>query len=79
MHKASFLVIIKVRVSFSTVQETLDSLNRSSCSEVKLYIGLGAMTQVIGWNIAQSRFGCLELKYVPQQISPLKVTKWDPC
>ena len=79
IYKASFVVIIKVRISFSTVQELLDSLNRSSCPEVELYIGLGAMTQVIGWHIAQSRFRYLELIYVPQQINHLKVTKWDPC
>ena len=36
------------------------TLNRSSCSEVELHIGLGAMTQVIGWNIPQYLFGCLE-------------------
>ena len=79
VYKASFVVIIKVRISFSTVQELLDSLNRSSCPEVELYIGLGAMTQVIGCHIAQSGFGCLELIFVSQQINPLKVTKWDPC
>ena len=52
VHRAPVLVIVKVRISFS-------SLNRFSCSAVELHIGPGAMPQVIGCNIPQYLFGCM--------------------